>query len=389
MKILLLAIIYIAFIGLGLPDSLFGTSWPQIYVEFNLPIALESVISITVSLGTIISSLLSSKLISKLGTGKLTAFSTLLTALGLIGFSFSPNIYVMIILAIPLGIGAGAIDIVLNNYVALHYSSSQMNFLHCFYGIGVSISPYILSLVLKDEGGWRNGYRIVFIVQLCISLLLLFTLPLWNKVRDEKMEREESYKPLSIRETLRIKGVKYMCALFFIICTIECVCSHYGSTYLVEYKGLEVDEAALGVLLFFVGMAVGRFLSGVLATKLHSWTIVDIGVVALFIAIVLLIIPGSKVLSFAGLFLVGFGNGPLFPNFNYLAPISFGKEVSQSVISLQMSFAYAGIMIGPLVCGLLGQYIGMVIFPYYLLLFFILLLLFIFLVRKVLKREGK
>lgn len=376
MSTLLLVIIYIAFIGLGLPDSMFGTAWPAIYADFGLPISFGSFVTATVSCGTIISSLVSSRLIAKSGTGKVAAFSTLLTAAALIGFSFAPNIFFMVLLSVPLGIGAGAIDVALNNYVALHYSASQMSFLHCFYGIGVSVSPYVLSLVIAGENGWRNGYKITFIIQMCIAALLFLTLPLWKKVGHTSCDEAETpAKALSLREVLKIPGVKHMCALFFITCTIECTCSGWGSTFLVEYKKISAEKAAEVILLYFIGIAAGRFLSGIVASKLSSWTIIRIGMCVLAAAVIMLFIPGSLYLSAAAFFLIGLGNGPMFPNYNYMAPENFGKDVSQSVISIQMATAYVGIMIGPLICGLLGQTVGMIVFPFYIALFFTAMLI--------------
>lgn len=362
----LLFVIYVAFIGLGLPDLLFGTAWPAIYSDFNLPLLYGSFISSTVAFGTIVSSLLSARLIHKFGTSKVTAFSTLLTAIALIGFSFSANIWFMMLLAVPLGLGAGAIDVALNNYVALHYSAKQMSFLHCFYGIGVSVSPYVLSLVISGENGWRNGYRIAFIIQIAISILMFVSLPVWKKLNKAESENEtDKKKTLTIRETLRIPGVKSMCALFYLTCAIECSCSGWGSTYLVEFKNMTTEQAAGTILFYFIGMALGRFLSGIIADKLHSWKIIMIGEYVLGVAVILLAIPGPSILGSIGFFMIGLGNGPLFPNFNYLAPESFGQDVSESVISLQMAFAYVGILFGPLICGLLGQNLGMYIFPIY------------------------
>ena len=385
---LLLIVIYIAFIGLGLPDSLFGTAWPAIYADFNLPISFGSFITSTVACGTIISSLMSTRLIRRFGTSKVTAFSTLMTAVALIGFSFASNIWFMMILAIPLGLGAGAIDVALNNYVALHYSAKQMSFLHCFYGIGVSVSPYILSLVISGENGWRNGYRLAFLIQIVISALMFVSLPLWKKVNDVKNSAEvKEPRPLTIRDTLRIPGVKSMCALFFLTCAIECSCSGWGSTYLVEYMDMTTEHAASVILFYFIGMAVGRFLSGVIADRLHSWKIIAIGECVLGVAILLLAIPGPAFLCSVGFFAIGLGNGPLFPNFNYLAPESFGQDVSASVISLQMAFAYIGILLGPLICGLLGQNLGMFIFPLYVICAFVAMASITILVRRLLKKK--
>ncbi len=368
----LLFVIFIAFIGLGLPDSLFGTAWPAIYADFDLPISYGSLITSTVACGTIVSSLISARLIHKFGTSKVAAVSTLLTAVALIGFSFSANIWCMMLLAIPLGLGAGAIDVALNNYVALHYSAKQMSFLHCFYGVGVSVSPYVLSLVISGENGWRNGYRIAFLIQIAISILLFASLPVWKKVSHAEGSTDAGEtKSLTVRETLKIPGVKSMCVLFFLTCAIECSCSGWGSTYLVEHKHMTTEQAASVVLFYFVGMALGRFLSGVMADKLHSWKIIMIAESVLGVAVFLLAIPGPAILSSIGLFMIGLGNGPLFPNFNYLAPESFGKDVSESVISLQMASAYVGILVGPLLCGLLGQNLGMLIFPPYIICAFV------------------
>ncbi len=383
----LLIIIYIAFIGLGIPDSLFGTAWPAIYSEFELPISFGSFVTIIISCGTVLSSVISSKIISRLGTNKVSAYSTLLTALALLGFSFAPNLWVMCFLAIILGIGAGAIDVALNNYVALHYSATHMSFLHCFYGVGVSVSPYILSLVIAGNFGWRGGYRIAFAIQLVITLLLFLSLPLWRKAHGGENESEENtHKDLSFGSVLKIPGVKMMCSLFIASCAIECTCGGWGSTFLVEYKHLPSEKAAQIIMIYYIGMTLGRFLSGVLAAKLHSWKIIKLGQIVLGLALLLLILPGGVYLCAAGMFLIGLGNGPLFPNFNYLTPENFGSDISQSVIGIQMASAYIGIMIAPAVCGLLGQVFGMVIFPYYLILFYAIMIPVTIRIKTMLKR---
>lgn len=383
----LLIIIYIAFIGLGIPDSLFGTAWPAIYSEFELPISFGSFVTVIVSCGTVLSSVISSKIISRLGTNKVSAYSTLLTALALLGFSFAPNLWVMCFLAIILGIGAGAIDVALNNYVALHYSATHMSFLHCFYGVGVSVSPYILSLVIAGNFGWRGGYRIAFAIQLIITLLLFLSLPLWRKAHGGENESEENtHKDLSVGSVLKIPGVKMMCSLFIASCAIECTCGGWGSTFLVEYKHLPAEKAAQIIMIYYIGMTLGRFLSGVLAAKLHSWKIIKLGQIVMGLALLLLILPGGVYLCALGMFLIGLGNGPLFPNFNYLTPENFGSDVSQSVIGIQMASAYIGIMLAPTLCGLLGQVFGMVIFPYYLILFYAIMIPVTIRIKTVLKR---
>ena len=386
----LLIIIYIAFIGLGIPDSLFGTAWPAIYSEFELPISFGSFVTIIISCGTVLSSVISSKIISRLGTNKVSAYSTLLTALALLGFSFAPNLWVMCFWAIILGIGAGAIDVALNNYVAIHYSATHMSFLHCFYGVGVSVSPYILSLVIAGNFGWRGGYRIAFAIQLIITLLLFLSLPLWRKAHGGENESEENtHKDLSFGSVLKIPGVKMMCSLFIASCAIECTCGGWGSTFLVEYKHLPAEKAAQIIMIYYIGMTLGRFLSGVLAAKLHSWKIIKLGQIVLGLALLLLILPGGIYLCALGMFLIGLGNGPLFPNFNYLTPENFGSDISQSVIGIQMASAYIGIMVAPAVCGLLGQVFGMVIFPFYLIVFYAIMIPVTVRVKTVLKRNAK
>ena len=386
----LLIIIYIAFIGLGIPDSLFGTAWPAIYSEFELPISFGSFVTIIISCGTVLSSVISSKIISRLGTNKVSAYSTLLTALALLGFSFAPNLWVMCFWAIILGVGAGAIDVALNNYVAIHYSATHMSFLHCFYGVGVSVSPYILSLVIAGNFGWRGGYRIAFAIQLIITLLLFLSLPLWRKAHGGENESEENtHKDLSFGSVLKIPGVKMMCSLFIASCAIECTCGGWGSTFLVEYKHLPAEKAAQIIMIYYIGMTLGRFLSGVLAAKLHSWKIIKLGQIVLGLALLLLILPGGVYLCALGMFLIGLGNGPLFPNFNYLTPENFGSDISQSIIGIQMASAYIGIMIAPTVCGLLGQVFGMVIFPFYLILFYAIMIPVTIRIKTVLKRNAK
>lgn len=386
----LLIIIYIAFIGLGIPDSLFGTAWPAIYSEFELPISFGSFVTIIISCGTVLSSVISSKIISRLGTNKVSAYSTLLTALTLLGFSFAPNLWVMCFWAIILGIGAGAIDVALNNYVAIHYSATHMSFLHCFYGVGVSVSPYILSLVIAGNFGWRGGYRIAFAIQLIITLLLFLSLPLWRKAHGGENESEENtHKDLSFGSVLKIPGVKMMCSLFIASCAIECTCGGWGSTFLVEYKHLPAEKAAQIIMIYYIGMMLGRFLSGVLAAKLHSWKIIKLGQIVLGLALLLLILPGGVYLCALGMFLIGLGNGPLFPNFNYLTPENFGSDISQSIIGIQMASAYIGIMIAPTVCGLLGQVFGMVIFPFYLIVFYAIMIPVTIRIKTVLKRNAK
>ena len=387
MVTILLIVIYIAFIGLGIPDSLFGTAWPAIYTEYGLPISLGGVITMVTFIGTTISSLLSARLIRKFGTARLTAGCTLLTALALLGFSFSHSFVVLIILAVPLGLGAGSIDTALNNYVASHYNASQMSFLHCFYGVGVTVSPFILTLVFRNDTNWRRGYGIATIIQFAIAAIVIFSLPLWNRVRDKNEISENAIKSLSVIEASKIRGVKVMWLLFLRTCSIELTVGAWSSTFLVESRGATEELAAGTITFYYLGMTSGRFLSGVLARKIHSRTIITIGSVILGIALLMLTITNNSYIAIAALFLIGLGNGPLFPNLNYLTPEQFGEERSAALIGAQMAVANIGIVISPLLFGFLGQALGMGLFGYYLLFFYVFLVIGVILNRKQFDRK--
>lgn len=376
MATLLVMIIYMAFIGLGLPDSLFGAAWPAIYAEYKLPFSFGSAVTVVTFLGTTCSSALSARVINRYGTNKVTAFSTALTAVALFVNSFTGSFLPLCLCAIPLGLGAGAVDTALNNYVALHYSARHMSFLHCFYGVGVSVSPYILSLVMNGEAGWRGGYRIAAIIQTVFAVVLFCSLPLWKKVHGEETgEDEQPVKVLPLRIIARIPGVKVMWSLFICSCAIECTCGSWGSTFLVEHKRIAAEQAARVITFYYVGITLGRFLSGVVATKLHSWTIIKLSQVVMGAALVMLFLPLGGAFAGVALFLVGLGNGPLFPNFNYLTPENFGEELTSSVMGTQMAVANASVMTTPLLCSVLGQLFGMGIFPPYLMVFFVLMIL--------------
>lgn len=364
--LLLLLVIYIAFIGLGLPDSLFGSAWPAIYADLELPFSFGSFITLMTSVGTVISSLKSDSVIRRWGTHRVTLFSTALTAIAIIGMSLSGNFLFFCLCAIPLGLGAGAIDTALNNYVALHYTSSQMSILHCFYGLGVTLSPYILSVMLAGEGGWRGGYRTVFLIQMGITLLLLASYRLW---KEQKRDRNNDTQiiALSTREVLRLKGILPMLTLFFSSVALEMTCGAWGATYLVEMQQISSDKAAGTVMFYFIGIAIGRFLSGILAMKLHGWRIIRYSMVVLLAALMLLLFSHDLQLITLALLMIGIGNGPMFPNFCYLTPEIFGEERSTSVMGTQIAVANISMMLMPFSYGLLTQWISMSLFPYFLL----------------------
>ena len=371
MSTVLLIVIYIAFIGLGIPDSLFGTAWPAIYTDFGLPISAANYVTLLISGATVVSSFISARLINRFGTSVITAVSTSATAAALIGFAYSNSLIWFCVLSVPLGLGAGAIDAALNNYVALHYKASHMSFLHCFYGVGVSLSPYMMSLALSGEQGWRGGYKIVFFIQLVIALITILSLPLWKKVSEMRVVSEtEKPRTVGFIQLFKMPAVRAAGFVFFGSCAIEFTCGVWGSTFLVNCRQMSVEAAARTITFYYIGMALGRFLSGVFAGRFTSWQIAVTGQAVTLVAIVILMLPLPAVAAGAGLFMIGVGNAPVFPNMIHLTPQNFGKDISQSAMGAQMSFAYMGIMLMPPLFGLMAQYISVGLFAYYLLTMF-------------------
>ncbi len=390
MATLLILVIYIAFIGLGIPDSLFGPAWPVMHLEFGLDVSLAGYITPACSLFTIISSIYSAKLINRFGTAKVTAVSTVMTALALLGYSFAPNIWVIILMSIPLGLGGGAIDSGLNNYVALHFNTATMSYLHCFYGVGVSLSPYLMSVALDTTGNWHHGYRFAFFVQMGISLLVIFTLPLWKKVKPARtIVSEAPAKTLRFRETLRVPRVWNTSLIFVTSCAIEFVCGSWGSTFLVESKGATPADAAMIITFYYVGMTLGRFFSGVLSRKLTSWKLIFLGEGIVTLAVVLLVAAPSFIVAGIALFLVGLGNGPLYPNLVYLTPANFGADISQSIMGTQMAATSTGIMLMPIVFGFLVGLFSTDIFPFFVAVLFALMLFLTVSMVRFVKRENR
>lgn len=363
MATLLLIVIFIDFIGLGIPDSLFGAAWPAINSDFGLPISAANAVTVTMTVCSIISSLMSSKLTEKFSTSKIAAVSTALTAVGLFGFSISKNIYMMFFFTLFLGFGAGAIDAVLNNYVAVHYRASHMNFLHCFYGIGVTLSPYLMSLALKNRS-WQSGYHLAFIIQLVISIIAFASLPLWQKNGRLSESSDEKSEKSSFAELIKLPGIKSTWLVFFGSCALEYVSGTWSSSFLVNSRGITVDRAALFVTVYYGGIAFGRFLSGIFSSKLKPQQIILIGTILIIPAIFLVSQPFIPNLIAVGMFLIGLGNGPLYPNMVHLTPIRFGAQRSQAVMGSQMAAAYIGILSMPTLTGFLAQKFSTDIFPY-------------------------
>lgn len=384
MTILLLIVIYIAFIGLGVPDSLIGSAWPAIYPEFGISVDSVSCVTLLISGCTVLSSMFSDRLLNRFGTAKVTVFSTAMTALALLGFSVSNRFVFLCLLAIPLGLGAGAIDSGLNNYIALHYSASHMNFLHCFYGVGVSASPYLMSLALA-ENTWREGYRSAFLVQISITAILLFSLPLWKKTSAKTQETQEEVIPqtLSLKQMWQMPEVRTVWVIMLVTNAIEYACGTWGSTWLVESRGFTPEDAAFMITLYYAGMALGRFLSGVLANRIATWKRIGIGIVGVLIAVAVL--PFSAI----GLFLVGLGNGSIYPNLIHLTPVNFGESVSQSIMGSQIATAYLGVMLAPPLFGLVSNLLGIQVFPWFLIVLFVIMTVFLFIFTQQMKKNGR
>lgn len=382
MATLLLVIIFIDFIGLGIPDSLFGAAWPSINRDFMLPISAANAVTVTMTVCTVISSILSAKLINKFSTPKVTAVSTALTAVGLFGFSVSPNLYTMCLCALPLGFGAGAIDSGLNNYVAVNYKASHMNFLHCFYGIGVTLSPYLMSFALKNHS-WRDGYRWAFIIQLVIAVIAFLSLPLWEKVPSAEAAKDEKNQSVKFSRLIKLPGIKSTWLVFFGSCSLEYVSGTWSSSFLVNSRGFTADRAALFVTLYYAGMATGRFLSGVLSTKMKPEKIIALGALLILPALILVAQPYLPILCALGLFMIGLGNGPLYPNMVHLTPKRFGTKLSQAVMGSQMAAACIGILAMPAMLGFLAQRFSIGIFPIYAAVLYAIMLISLIVTRKI------
>ena len=370
----LLVVIYIAFIGLGVPDSLIGSAWPAVHTELNIPVEAVSFITFIISGCTVLSSIFSAKILNKIGTAKVTAFSTAMTAAALLGFSFANSYWIMIPLAVILGFGAGAIDSGLNNYVALHFKASHMNFLHCFYGVGVSLSPYLMSVALSNAG-WRGGYRYAFYVQAIITILLIVSIPFWEKSSSGEQIEDENGINLSLLQMAKMPEVRQVWIIMLATNAIEYACGVWGSTYLVEQKGFSAELGAIALTVYYIGMSIGRFVSGLLSEKTGTWKRIGIGSVILAPAIALMLLPLNGMVTVISLFLIGLGNGSIYPNMIHLTPHNFGKEASQSIMGSQIAFAYIGVMLAPPMVSLISGLFGIKVYPVLLAVLYIIMII--------------
>ena len=380
MATFLLMVIYASFIGLGLPDSIFGSAWPEIYTEFNIPFSYGSFMTTLISLFTVLSSLFSVKIINLIKTSYTVVLSSFLIALGLILFSYTQSFFAMCILSIPFGLGAGCIDSALNSYVAIHYKASHMNFLHAFYGLGVMLTPLIMHFTLSGLGGWRLGYRTVFCVQLVVCVISVIAIPFWEKVKNNTKCKVEEQKPeikqnTSLLSVIKMRPVRIIWLIFIGSCAVEFTCGNWLSTYFVEGKGVGAEIGALVMVFYYAGMTIGRFVSGLVSKKLTPWRTIYIGEGITLLGIILVALPISIVPVCIGIGLIGFGNGPVFPNLAHLTPINFGEENSQAVMGTQMTACYVGVTIMPLLYGVIAKATTVHIFPWFLIIMYAIMAL--------------
>ena len=362
---LLLAIIYLSFISLGLPDGLLGAAWPTMYPELNAPVSFAGVISMIIAFGTIVSSLLSDRLTYRLGPGKVTFLSVAMTAAALFGFSVSKSLWMLCLFAIPYGLGAGGVDASLNNYVALHYSSRHMSWLHCMWGLGATIGPYIMGFVLSGGGHWSAGYRYVGLLQILLTAILLLSLPLWkNRQADSD---GESAKPLPLSQVVRMPGAKEIMVTFFCYCGLEQTAMLWGSSYLALYKGIPAETAAFFASMFFIGITAGRGLNGFLTVKFSDTQLIRLGQVIILAGAGVMLLPMGQTASLMGLILIGLGCAPIYPCIIHSTPAHFGAEKSQALIGVQMASAYVGTLLMPPLFGLIANHISVGWMPAYLL----------------------
>lgn len=366
MASLLLAIIYVAFISLGLPDSLLGSAWPVMHTDLGVSTSFAGVISMVIAGGTIVSSLLSDRLTRKLGTGLVTAISVGMTAVALFGFSTASSVWVMILWAVPYGLGAGAVDSALNNYVALHYTARHMSWLHCFWGVGASISPYIMGFCLSHNFGWPSGYRAVSALQVVLTIVLVVSLPLWIKRTVSADGTEEGAVAIGLAEAVKLPGVPAVLLTFFGYCALEMTTGLWASSYLVEYRGVNAETAARFASLFYLGITGGRFVNGFVADKLGDRTLIRVGLSVIAVGVLLVFLPVTAA-ALVGLVVIGIGCAPVYPSIIHATPNNFGKEYSQAIVGIQMAAAYCGSTFMPPIFGWIAGHLSLGLYPVYLL----------------------
>lgn len=376
----LLVIIYISFISLGLPDSLLGSAWPVMYKDLSVSVSYAGILSMIVSLGTVVSSFLSARFIKRFGTGRVTLVSVAMTAIALIGFGLSHSFFPLLFLAIPLGLGAGSVDAALNNFVALHYEAKHMNWLHSFWGVGATTGPVIMSFWLAKNNNWNMGYITIGIIQSVLVVALIISLPLWNNSPIEKKRtqnhgnKEEDIKALSLSQILKIPKSKMALLAFFSYCSLELTTGLWASSYAVNNYGVLSEIAAFWTSVYYLGITIGRFFSGFMSIKFSNKQLIKIGLSIIFVGITLIILPLPVWKIPIGLSFIGLGCAPIYPSMLHQTPRIFGKELSQSMMGVQMAFAYIGSTFTPPLFGLIAEHISISLFPVFLLILAFILL---------------
>jgi len=374
---LLLAVIYLSFISLGLPDGLLGAAWPTMYIQFDVPVSYAGIISMIIAAGTIVSSLMSDRLTYHLGTGKVTALSVAMTALALLGFSFSDSFWQLCLWAIPYGLGAGSVDASINNYVALHYSSRHMSWLHCMWGIGASMGPGIMGTVLAAGQHWNAGYHYIGILQIALSVILFLSLPLWKKRTGNAGSDSENpsaeAKPLPLTQVVKIPGAKEIMITFFCYCALEATAGLWASSYLALYRGVPEETAAFFAGLFYIGITAGRAFNGFLTMRFNDTQLIRLGLIVIAVGIIAVLLPGPDMPALVGLIIIGVGCAPIYPCVIHSTPDHFGTDKSQALIGVQMASAYTGSCLMPPLFGLIANHITVALLPVYLLIILILM----------------
>lgn len=363
---LLLPLIYLSFISLGLPDGLLGAAWPAIYPAFGVNVSASGMVFMIISVGTVISSLQSDRMTSRFGSGKVTAVSVAMTCIALFGFSTCQSFPMLCLWAIPYGLGAGGVDASLNNYVALHYESRHMSWLHCMWGIGATVGPYIMGAVLSGGGVWNSGYRIIGFVQLVLVAILFLSLPIW-KTGEAAGDDPENHQVLTLKQIFAIPGAKEIMVTFFCYCALEQTAGLWAASYLVLNRGIGAETAAGFGSMFFLGITLGRFLNGFLAMRLSDSQLIRMGFGIIAAGIALILLPFGNLLALAGLIVVGLGCAPVYPCIIHSTPEHFGPEKSQALVGVQMASAYVGISLMPPLFGLIADHVSIALFPWYML----------------------
>ena len=363
MASLLLPVIYLAFISLGLPDALLGSAWPSMYTELGASLSWAGIVSMIISVGTIVSALCSERLNLRLGTGGVTFLSVMLTAVALLGFSLSTSFWQLCLWAVPYGLGAGSVDAALNNYVALHYESRHMSWLHCMWGVGASIGPVIMGRALAG-GTWQGGYRTIALLQFALTAVLLLSLRLWK--RPQANVEGADFKPHPIPELLRRPGVPQVLLCFFCYSALEATAGMWAASYCTLVRGIDAETAARWASLFYVGITIGRGVCGFLTMKISDQNMIRLGQALIAAGVVLILAPLGQGTLFAGLITVGLGCAPIYPSIIHETPVNFGRDVSMSMTGLQMATAYVGSCLMPPLFGLLAQYVTPTLYPWFL-----------------------